>query len=62
MAVKKQQSGTKKESVFVPRPCARCSQQITKLSEGTPVRILAYSGGHRSNIWEWSHRRCLDTK
>jgi hypothetical protein len=61
VAVKQQQSG-KRERVFVPRPCSRCSQQITKIADGTPVRILAYSGGHRSSLWEWSHRRCLDTK
>ena len=61
MAVKQQQSG-KKERTFVPRPCARCSQQIVKLTDGTPVRILAYSGAHRSSLWEWSHKKCLDTK
>ena len=60
MAVKKQQGGGK-TTKFTPRPCSTCGMDILELKDGTVVKLLWYSGGHRSSSWEWAHRKCIVT-
>lgn len=59
MAVVKKQS--EKKVIFLPRPCSRCAQQILEAKDGVVVKLLSYSGAHRSSIWEWAHRKCIVT-
>jgi hypothetical protein len=61
VAVKKQQGGAKKQTKFTPRPCSTCGGDILELKDGTVVKLMWYSGGHRSHSWEWAHRKCIVT-